>query len=26
VGEGAPQEHLRVKNDRERGQRGSPRR
>ena len=26
AGEGAPQEHLRVKNDRERGQRGSPRR
>ena len=26
VGEGAPQEQLRVTNDRERGQRGSPRR
>lgn len=26
AGEGAPQEHLRVKNDLERGQRGSPRR
>jgi hypothetical protein len=26
VGEGAQQEHLRVKNDLERGQRGSPRR
>ena len=26
AGEGAPQEHLRVKNDLERGQRGAPRR